>query len=436
MKPGDSSLTYDQLPKVQIGGSEDGPQFFSSVETFLEALPDNYSYHLMLDQMTRITNKPDLDRLQEKFGERFVLTDIEELGAQLIEKFPQYKEVLTDVTQNATGGMPVITSDIYRLIAMPYADKRNLDVTQKTRYLYLDIDTFVRGLSESKTLPFWLSKHYKTRSKDVTLYIPKYWDPGDSELKSTDFFNPLAGDKPHNALIGIEFPFQGQKQYETFVCHVLDNLKDLNYSGRDKFNIVKFPLKLYKNLLAGNNMTFMDDPFKMILSLDVINFMNCIIDRTGSGLLFKICESHAEKFRVLQGPDRSVCAMSWCPEDVAAIFSRGYIEKAWSNRGIPTVEEFLAQPLEDPLIIGSWQKLFDKEKTGKCPENTTRMSTRNGTSSKPSSENANTSGGSSRVSTKFFGKRKHFRRVFARFDKIKDAYAAFIAIPSTIIGLR
>jgi hypothetical protein len=75
---------------------------------------------------------------------------------------------------------------------------------------------------------------------------------------------------------------------------------------------------------------------------------------------------------------------------------------------------------------------FHPEKTGKGPENTTSMSTRNGTSSKPSSENANTSGGSSRVSTKFFGKRKHFRRVFARFDKTKDAYAAFITIPSAL----
>jgi len=35
-----------------------------------------------------------------------------------------------------------------------------------------------------------------------------------------------------------------------------------------------------------------------------------------------------------------------------------------------------------------------------------------------------------------FGKLKHFRRVFARFDKTKDAYAAFIAIASTIIWLR
>ena len=33
-------------------------------------------------------------------------------------------------------------------------------------------------------------------------------------------------------------------------------------------------------------------------------------------------------------------------------------------------------------------------------------------------------------------KLKHFRRVFARFDKTKDAYAAFIAIASTIIWLR
>ena len=31
-----------------------------------------------------------------------------------------------------------------------------------------------------------------------------------------------------------------------------------------------------------------------------------------------------------------------------------------------------------------------------------------------------------------FGKRKHLRCVFARFDKTKDAYAAFIAIPSAL----
>jgi transposase len=36
----------------------------------------------------------------------------------------------------------------------------------------------------------------------------------------------------------------------------------------------------------------------------------------------------------------------------------------------------------------------------------------------------------------FFGKIKHFRRVFSRFDKTADAYAAFICIASTIIWIR
>ena len=358
MKPGDSSLTYDQLPKVQIGGSEDGPQFFSSVETFLEALPDNYSYHLMLDQMTRITNKPDLDRLQEKFGERFVLTDVEELGAQLIEKFPQYEEVLKDVTQNATGGMPVITSDIYRLIAMPYADKNYPNIPQKTRYLYLDIDTFVRGLSDSETLPFWLSKHYKTSSKDVTLYIPKDWHPGDSELESTDFFKPLAGDRRSypNCQIGVEVPFQGQNQYETFVRYVLDGVKELhyphinyyygNYCYSKELNILKFPLEVYKNLLAGKGMTFMGDLCEQMTLLareDTVVFKRRLVKSTAVDLLGTICLFQGEKFRVLEGPAYTVWANSWIPKDQKESFCRGYIKKAWGGRGISAIEQFLAQ---------------------------------------------------------------------------------------------
>ena len=36
----------------------------------------------------------------------------------------------------------------------------------------------------------------------------------------------------------------------------------------------------------------------------------------------------------------------------------------------------------------------------------------------------------------FFGKVKHFRRIFSRFDKMAQAYMGFLAFASTIIWLR
>ena len=36
----------------------------------------------------------------------------------------------------------------------------------------------------------------------------------------------------------------------------------------------------------------------------------------------------------------------------------------------------------------------------------------------------------------FFGKLKHFRRIFSRFDKTIKAYMGFLALASTIIWLR
>jgi len=348
MQPEDSSFSSDQFPKVEIGGPEDGPRFLSSVETFLEALSENYSYYLMLDRMTWITNKKDLDHLQEKFGERFRLIDIEQLGAQLIKKFPQYEEVLTDVTQNATGGMPVITSDIYRLIAMPYADKSDPDFTEKTRYLYLDIDTFVRGLSESKTLPFWLSKGYNTSSTDVTLCIPSSKYPCHSELERTDFFNPFAGGRMYypNSQIGIEIPFQGQNQYETFVRYVLERVKTLNYYPRAELDILKFPLKLYKNLLAGKGMTFTGDlseKMNRLVLKDIYFFTRFLSDHTANDLLANICQFHGEKFRILEGSADWVGAKSWVPKNKTGSFCQGYIEQAWSGRGILAIDAFLDQ---------------------------------------------------------------------------------------------
>ena len=364
--PGDSSLPYDKLPTVQIGGPKYGPQFFSTVETFLGVLPDNYSYNLILDQMTRITTKADLDRLQEKFGERFALTDIEELGAQLIEKFPQYKEALTDLTQNAIGGMPVLTSDLYRLIAMPYADKRDLYGTQTIRYLYLDIDDFVGGLSESKTLPLWLSKYYKTSSTDLTIYLPTYKALWHSELDGTEFFKPLARDQKGliNTHIGIEIPVKGQNQYETFVCDVLENIQTKYYSPENKLNIVKFSLKLYENLLAGNGMTFTGDLSEEMdyLCSKSIGSFGCII-RNGPGtVLFDICSFSREKFRIFDGPDYPIIAHSWVPDYDSTIrlngfgkysrkignvkqetFVSGYIKKAWGGRGITAVDKFLPE---------------------------------------------------------------------------------------------
>ena len=356
----DSYFPSDQQPKVQIGGPEDGPRFFSSVETFLGALPENYSYHLMLDQVTRITNQEDLDRLQEKFGERFRLIDIEQLGAQLIKKFPQYEEVLKDVTQNATGGMPVITSDIYRLIAMPYADKNYPNVPQKTRYLYLDIDTFVRGLSDSETLPLWLSKHYNGSNTDLNIYVPVGWWNRDFHRKpeGTGFFTPFAGDKDDrdfwNSQIAIEIPFQDQNQYATFVCHVLENLIKTNDSSGGKTNFVKIILELYKNLRAGNGMKFTGDlsqEMKLASGLSPRLFMKCILSATGPGLLLRICKSAGEKFRLFKGLPHGVCASTWVPKDEEKTFWEGYIEQAWSGRGILAIDAFLAQTQGDPLPI-------------------------------------------------------------------------------------
>jgi hypothetical protein len=212
----------------------------------------------------------------------------------------------------------------------------------------------VRGLSDSETLPFWLSKHYKTSSKDVTLYVPTNWYPGNSELESTDFFNPLAGDNKSysNDHIGIEIPLKGQNQYETFVCHVLDNVIKENYNSREVPGIVKLTLKFYESLLEGKGMTFMDDSdgtMNWVFKRAEV-FARCIIDRTGPGLLLKICKSAGKKVLLFEGPAHTVSSLSWLPENETGSFFQGYIKKAWGGRGITAVDKFLLE-IEDREAI-------------------------------------------------------------------------------------
>ncbi|MGL5719747.1 MAG: hypothetical protein ACRCYP_02990, partial [Alphaproteobacteria bacterium] len=166
-----STFSDDQLPTVQIGGPIDAPCFFHGVETYLKYLPSQYAFGLMLDRPTQITNKIELESFKQNFGERFFVADIEDVGKKLIENFPQHKKTLQLLVDNAVGGAPVLTSDIFRLIAMPFADPQNIawEGEEKIRYAYFDIDTFCYNMTKPTDFIKYLAKGYKKKDSDITI---------------------------------------------------------------------------------------------------------------------------------------------------------------------------------------------------------------------------------------------------------------------------
>ncbi|MGL4427182.1 MAG: hypothetical protein ACRCUQ_05460 [Alphaproteobacteria bacterium] len=259
---------------------------------------------------------------------------------------------------NAVGGSPVLTSDIFRLIAMPFADPQNItwDGEEKIRYAYLDVDTFLSSVQrDAEDLVNWFATDYRKEDSDITIggLVPHLREiacscPEDScsrlkpyvEVKNFCMKNNCISIL--NALLKIEVtPSKGKNVFLSYVDRILNaqNIRLLS----------EIPI-FYNNLLtySSNQSSFSFDYLK-----DFIRFKNAVITDTGPIFFKKFID--AEKtfeetpsyfFQKIAEDNHQIFTLSWLvsntEKDSKEPFFIRYVKKFWGGKGIPGVEKFIA----------------------------------------------------------------------------------------------
>jgi hypothetical protein len=130
--------------QVFIGGKDYAAAFQSNLEKLLMMSRSNFSVTLICDDLTYNTNDEWLDRLRSKSKGRFTISFVTSILENLIKVFPKQKSILMSIFQNAEGGNPVIVSDFWRLIGMPFVDPGTNTSwpAHQINYVYCDSDIF------------------------------------------------------------------------------------------------------------------------------------------------------------------------------------------------------------------------------------------------------------------------------------------------------
>ncbi|MBA4117999.1 MAG: hypothetical protein C0514_03785 [Candidatus Puniceispirillum sp.] len=141
--------SYAPDAHVYVGGTPAyGAKFFPYVASLLEHTPAHLRVRFVCDGRTQEANRAALDEVSGAFGTRFEIINIEDVVARLHDVFPEKREVLGAVFDNATRGNPAIASDIYRLIGM-YFGHAPADLSTPIQRTYCDVDTFIHAMDAS-----------------------------------------------------------------------------------------------------------------------------------------------------------------------------------------------------------------------------------------------------------------------------------------------
>lgn len=136
----------DALRNVQIGGARVN-DFLIYVKKLLEVSPPHLRVKLVLDDMTQSSNQLMLSTLLHDFEERFEILSIVLVTQRLKEKFsPTTHDMIDLILNNATRGIPVVASDIYRLIGMVHGHESLAASPDNVLFTYCDVDTFCHGM--------------------------------------------------------------------------------------------------------------------------------------------------------------------------------------------------------------------------------------------------------------------------------------------------
>lgn len=158
---------FEPIRRVAIGGSAYEEIFFTKVTELLTHSPDTVSVVLVCDDLTKAANSEQLQKLSALFDKRFIVVPIAVVIDNLLSNFSQHGATIEKVFANATRGDPVLASDIYRLVGMPFIQQGVLFEGLR-QYTYVDIDTFCHGMEKDpKSLFRALFEPLETDTHDI-----------------------------------------------------------------------------------------------------------------------------------------------------------------------------------------------------------------------------------------------------------------------------
>jgi hypothetical protein len=227
----DKSQEYGADEKVDIGGSSYGHKFFPCVGKLLEVSPANLKIILTCDDLTENSNNDQIEKLKNKFINRFKILDVISAESKLVAHFPKQGEKISQVFANAVGGLPVLPSDIFRLIGMIFGQWHKSIITPKIaqkQYTYCDIDLFCGGM-EGLQYEFLIKALFEPRTKK-----PFYMGVNNG----THNFN--------NDLIKLYIGEDGIESYKQFCIDLLNRIE--NHNG-----VLSHYVKLHKIIKEFEN---------------------------------------------------------------------------------------------------------------------------------------------------------------------------------------
>jgi hypothetical protein len=248
----DKSQEYGADEKVDIGGTTYGQKFFPYSEKLLEVSPANLKIVLTCDELTEDSNKDQIDKLKNKFTNRFKILDVFLVEMKLGRHFPKQKEKISLVFANAVGGLPVLTSDVFRFIAMMFGQYQPSMITPriaKKQYSYCDIDLFCGGM-EGSSHEYLIRALFEHRTK-----TPFYIGVNNGMYN----FN--------NDLVKIYIGEDGIESYTLFCINILNRIRD--YKG-----VVTHYVKLHeiiKKCESQEECSTNIDDFSTPLVKDIVN---------------------------------------------------------------------------------------------------------------------------------------------------------------------
>ncbi len=163
----DLKSEYGALHQINIHSPKESAIFFLQLEEFLNIMPEGLKINFIVDDLTYESNQV-IYNFENKFFNRFKAIKIKEVTKNLKDVFPLYNDIIDTVFQNADHGTPVIVSDVYRLIGMPFLDLSKEYNYQKTVFTYCDIDTFIyclRNMDKKKFLEILCAPYQHIKSK-------------------------------------------------------------------------------------------------------------------------------------------------------------------------------------------------------------------------------------------------------------------------------
>ena len=247
---------YHPHKTVNIGGTEYKDKFFSYVDQLLHNSPHKLIVKLVLDDMTMASNKSSIEQLQNLYTNRFQITFIDNVEKKILNHFTdsaQTTKKINAIFKNATAGIPVLASDIYRVVGMMYGHNQSFD-PNKVLYTYSDVDAFCFGME---------TEHQSNKDLIKSLFA--------SELDTNSGF--YFGRKYTNNDI-IKIKIQKETDYKEFCKGILDKIEIKN-------SVVEHFVKLQDLIRNCEGKNTVEIDIKKLVPRRIDDLINAVTQTTG-----------------------------------------------------------------------------------------------------------------------------------------------------------